>query len=116
MARIFENWQDHEYCYLTTTGRVTGKPHTIEIWFHCDEQNVWLFTEPDGKTDWVLNLKRDPNVRLRIGELEIDARAEVVDLPTDALEREKIADRYQHVEDGLQAWASGALVVYVTQI
>ena len=21
------------YCYLTTRGRVTGQPHTIEIWF-----------------------------------------------------------------------------------
>src|SRR5690606_17915662 len=24
------------YCYLTTTGRVTGRPHTIEIWFGHD--------------------------------------------------------------------------------
>jgi hypothetical protein len=21
------------FCYLTTTGRVSGRPHTIEIWF-----------------------------------------------------------------------------------
>ena len=25
------------YCYLTTTGRVTGKPHTIEIWFALEQ-------------------------------------------------------------------------------
>lgn len=24
---------DEDYCYLTTTGRVSGKPHTVEIWF-----------------------------------------------------------------------------------
>ncbi len=22
-----------DYCYLTTTGHVSSKPHTIEIWF-----------------------------------------------------------------------------------
>ena len=25
-----------QYCYLTTTGRVSGRPHTIEIWFGFD--------------------------------------------------------------------------------
>ena len=24
---------DEDFCYLTTTGRVTGRPHEIEIWF-----------------------------------------------------------------------------------
>ena len=29
---------DTEYCYLTTKGRRTGRPHRIEIWFvaHAD--------------------------------------------------------------------------------
>ena len=22
-----------QFCYLTTTGRVTGRPHEVEIWF-----------------------------------------------------------------------------------
>ena len=109
-----ENWQEHEYCYLTTVGRVTGKPHTIEIWFHCDESNVWLFTEPSGKADWVLNLRKQPSVKLRLGEREVDATAEVIALPQDAIERSKIAERYRKVEDGLEAWASSALVVRVT--
>ena len=28
-----ENLAQEEYCYLTTMGRVSGKPHRIEIWF-----------------------------------------------------------------------------------
>ncbi len=24
---------DEDVCYLTTTGRISGHPHTIEIWF-----------------------------------------------------------------------------------
>ena len=27
---------DDDFCYLTTTGRVTGEPHEIEIWFAVD--------------------------------------------------------------------------------
>jgi hypothetical protein len=29
----FDDLAGEQYCYLTTTGRVTAKPHTIEIWF-----------------------------------------------------------------------------------
>ena len=28
-----------DFCYLTTTGRVTGNPHRIEIWFALHEEN-----------------------------------------------------------------------------
>jgi hypothetical protein len=28
---------DEEFCYLTTTGRVTGRPHEIEIWFALED-------------------------------------------------------------------------------
>ncbi len=24
---------DEDFCYLTTTGRISGRAHTIEIWF-----------------------------------------------------------------------------------
>ena len=24
---------DEDYCYLTTTGRISGRPREIEIWF-----------------------------------------------------------------------------------
>ncbi len=31
-----------QYCYLTTTGRVTGRPHTIEIWFALDGGTLYM--------------------------------------------------------------------------
>lgn len=30
---MFERLGDEDMCYLTTTGRRTGTPHEIEIWF-----------------------------------------------------------------------------------
>ena len=32
---------DTDFCYLTTTGRVTGQPRTIEIWFATHQQRVY---------------------------------------------------------------------------
>lgn len=111
---LFHDWTSHQYCYLTTVGRVTGKPHTIEIWFVGHEGSAWLFTEPDGATDWVRNLRRQPLVKLRIGEKEVSARAEVVEVPADASVRSAIAARYGASDEGLDEWARSALVVRVT--
>jgi hypothetical protein len=33
---------DDEYCYLTTTGRRTGRPHRIEIWFGQRDRTFYL--------------------------------------------------------------------------
>jgi hypothetical protein len=30
---MFERLADEDFCYLTTTGRKSGKPHESEIWF-----------------------------------------------------------------------------------
>lgn len=111
---VFDGWARHQYCYLTTVGRVTGRPHTIEIWFVEHEGSAWLFTEPDGATDWVRNLRREPRVMLRVGLAEVVARADVVEVPENALVRRAVADRYKSTDDGLDGWARSAFVVRVT--
>ena len=35
---------DLDYCYVTTTGRRSGNPHTIEIWFALHEGRVYLLS------------------------------------------------------------------------
>jgi deazaflavin-dependent oxidoreductase (nitroreductase family) len=106
-----------EFCYLTTTGRVSGQPHTIEIWYVEHDGAVYLMAG-DAGSDWVRNLVRDPQVRLRIGEVESEASATVVDDVTDARQpvvRGSMADKYDEREpDGsLSSWARTALVVEV---
>jgi len=112
----FAGWEQHPYCYLTTVGRVSGRPHTIEIWFVVEAGSAWLLTEPDGGTDWVRNLRRAPQVRLRVGAVEVDATATVVDLPAQAAVRRALAERYRSTDDDLDAWAAGALAVRVTPL
>ena len=106
-----------EYCYLTTTGRVSGRPHTIEIWFVAHDGSAYLMAG-DARSDWVRNVRRDPVVGLRIAEVEVPAVARVIDEPADprqALLRAHMADKYDEREpDGsLSSWAQTAVLVQV---
>ncbi|MGZ4132527.1 MAG: nitroreductase/quinone reductase family protein, partial [Actinomycetota bacterium] len=66
------------YCYLTTTGRVTGRPHRIEIWFALSGGIVYVLAGDRERSDWVRNLLASPEVLLELaGELR-PAHARVV--------------------------------------
>ncbi len=41
-----------EFGYLTTVGRVTGRLHTIEIWFALHDRTVYMLAG-DHASDWV---------------------------------------------------------------
>ena len=36
-----------EFCYLTTRGRHTGRPHRIEIWFVAHDEGAYLLSDSD---------------------------------------------------------------------
>jgi deazaflavin-dependent oxidoreductase (nitroreductase family) len=102
-----------EYCYLTTTGRVTGKPHEIEIWFGLNNATLYLMSG-DGKSDWVKNLRKNPSVTVRIAKHTFSGTARLVkDEQQKMLARHMIADKYKEREaDGsLSEWAQTAVVV-----
>jgi deazaflavin-dependent oxidoreductase (nitroreductase family) len=104
---------DEEYAYLTTTGRRTGQPHTIEIWFAVDRGVVYMMAGGRDGSDWVRNLLAHPAVRLQIGEDDWDALARVVDAGTeeDARVRPLLRDKYASSSDDLVSWARTALPV-----
>jgi deazaflavin-dependent oxidoreductase (nitroreductase family) len=76
-------------CYLTTTGRKTGRPHEIEIWFGVLDATLYLISGNGPTADWYLNLVADPEVRVRIEGASRDGRARVV---SDAGERRRVGD------------------------
>jgi hypothetical protein len=49
-----------EFCYLTTTGRVSGRPHTIEIGFARRGSTLYLLSSGGDRADWVRNLGAQP--------------------------------------------------------
>jgi deazaflavin-dependent oxidoreductase (nitroreductase family) len=67
------------HLYLTTTGRRTGLPRRIEIWFTRHEGRYYLVAEHGLKAHWVQNLLVEPAVRARVGRGSFRGRARVVD-------------------------------------
>lgn len=70
---------DPKYLYLTTTGRRSGRPRQIEIWFTRHEGRYYLVAEHGSKARWVQNLLADPVVRVRVGARRFRGLARVVD-------------------------------------
>ena len=107
-----------EYCYVTTTGRVSGRPHRIEIWFGMQGQTLYLLSG-DGKSDWVKNMRVQPTVTVELGKRAFVAQARIVsDAQEDALARRLLAGKYQGWREGLpfSEWAQTALPVAIDLI
>lgn len=64
----------------------------------------------------MLNLRQDPRVKLRLEEMEVEARAEVVKVGVDEPVRRAVVERYRGSDDSIEEWARTALVVRVTPI
>lgn len=102
-----------DYCYLTTTGRVSGRAHEIEIWFGAKDSSIYLMAG-NHKSDWVLNALKKPRVSIRIAGHHFNGTAHLVnDVQEEMSVRYMIAEKYQEWEDGrtLSEWARTALVV-----
>src|SRR5215218_6596851 len=56
-----------EYAYLTTRGRRSGRPHTVELWFAPVGTSIWMIAGGGPSADWVANLLAAPAVTVRIG-------------------------------------------------
>lgn len=103
-----------DFCYLTTIGRVSGRPHTIEIWFVLYDHTVYMLAS-NHASDWVKNARRTPTVSLTIGGATFGGTARIVDQEAeDALARCLILAKYQpgYGED-LSDWGRTALPVAV---
>lgn len=84
------------YGYLTTTGRRTGNPHTVEIWFAVHDGTVYLLSGSGGRSDWAHNLRANPNVTFGVEGTEYRGTARpVTDPEEDAAAREVVVAKYQ---------------------
>ena len=104
------------YCYLSTTGRRTGRPHTIEIWFVLQEDIVFLLSGGGRRSDWVRNLTADPGVAVRLGDRTFVGEATVIDdAGEDHPVRRLMAGKYQRWREGrpLSGWARTSLMVRI---
>jgi deazaflavin-dependent oxidoreductase (nitroreductase family) len=111
----WSRFADEQFCYLTTRGRVTGRPHRIEIWFALDGDTLYLLSGGRERSDWVKNLRRTPEVTLELGGEGFTGQARIVDdSGEDERARALVHDKYAgSYGGGLTRWRRSALPVAV---
>jgi deazaflavin-dependent oxidoreductase (nitroreductase family) len=112
----FRGLAEESVCYLTTAGRVTGRPHEIEIWFALVPETYTLYMLSGGgdRSDWVKNLRRNPGVTVRIAQRRFAGLArEARDPEEDELARRLLVEKYESSPGSLENWRRRALPVVV---
>lgn len=89
--------------YLTTTGRRTGLPREIEIWFVTNGETLYVLAEHFHKAQWVKNIERNPRVIVRLGDRRFSATARVLDQDADRA----VWRRAQELEREKYGWGEG---------
>ena len=110
-----EHLDGDEYCYLTTTGRRSGQPHRIEIWYAADGDTLYLLSGGGRSSDWVQNLSADPVVLVEVNDDTRPARARVVEGGDEAEKaRSLLFAKYAPRYDGdLTRWRDRALPIAI---
>jgi hypothetical protein len=112
--------RDADELELVTTGRLSGQPHAVRLQFAFDGEFIWLRTgerpaAPDASgvrrrhaadraPDWLRNLERDPEARVRVGSSEMAARYEPSPDPSADLRRTVELLRAKYGADWVADW------------
>jgi deazaflavin-dependent oxidoreductase (nitroreductase family) len=91
--------------YLTTTGRVTGQPRQIEIWFTEHGGRFYLIAERES-ANWVRNIQSQPKVKVRVGDADLNAIARVVHHGRES----QLAATVKALFDAKYGWSDGLIV------
>jgi len=75
---------EEAFVYVTTTGRKSGLPREIEIWFVVRGGAIYILAEHGCGAQWVMNVLEQPRVKVKLGSVSFEATARVLDAATDA--------------------------------
>ena len=94
------------FLYLTTTGRNSGQPREIEIWFAGHGERYYLIAEHREQANWVRNILHDPRVLFRVRDDVSAGTGRVVDA-----EREtELWAKVRALFDKKYGWSDGLIV------
>ncbi|HEX2053561.1 MAG TPA: nitroreductase family deazaflavin-dependent oxidoreductase [Actinomycetota bacterium] len=105
---------DSAFCYVTTTGRRSGRPHTIEIWFAAAGPTLYVLAGGRERADWVRNLRANPTVGVRLADRQYRARARELEAGSEEDDRARrlVLGKYQAPgATDLESWGRTALAV-----
>jgi deazaflavin-dependent oxidoreductase (nitroreductase family) len=114
----FEEFAGEPYCYLTITGRTSGEPREIEIWFGTVGPCLYLMAGGRESAHWVRNLRKQPKAKVRISNRHFRIRGrKVTDPAEDALARRLLLEKYSPGYTGdLASWGRSALPIALDPI
>ena len=115
MSPDLQNLAEEDFCYLTTTGRNSGRPHTIEIWFALHEQTLYMLSGGRDKSDWVKIALHTPSVQIKINNTIFSGQARHVNnTEEDTLARKIVFEKYvPRSSDDLVDWSRTSLPIAV---
>jgi deazaflavin-dependent oxidoreductase (nitroreductase family) len=102
---------DAEFLYLTTTGRRSGQPREIEIWFTRHESRYYLIAEHRDSANWVQNLCANPEVHIRVAASSFEAKARVMEVKAEPA----LCKQIQALSEKKYGWGDG-LIVEITPV
>jgi deazaflavin-dependent oxidoreductase (nitroreductase family) len=104
-----------QFCYLTTRGRVSGRPRRIELWFALEGSTLYVLSGGGDRSDWVKNLRATPEATVELGTSRFTGRWRLVsDAAEDERARTLVHDKYAPSYGGdLSGWRRSALPVAV---
>ncbi len=110
-----ERVKDEKFIYLTTKGRKTGRPHTVELWFALAEERVFLSHEGE-RTDWMKNLAKEDAVSIRIGGIASAANARVAEGSARELGKKMLYEKYygRASKEVIDDWFDLSIVLELT--
>lgn len=111
------SFPDAQYCYLTTTGRVSGKGHTVELWYATspDKPTLYILAGGRERADWVRNIMQDAHVSVRAKGTTVAGIGRVVASGEEELQARKlvVAKYYRREYNPSGGWEAEALPVAI---
>ena len=101
---------------ITTTGRKSGEPRRIEIWYHRHDRRYFITGTP-GRRDWYANLVAHPEFTFHLkSSHEADLAATARAITNDEERRALLGPIIEGIggDRDLDEWVAGAPLVEVT--
>jgi len=73
-----EKFTSEKLIHVTTTGRKTRNPHTVELWFAVRNGKLYLSHE-GSETDWMKNIENNDQILFEIGGKNFTGRARILE-------------------------------------
>ena len=95
-----------KYLYLTTIGRISGKPREVEIWFCELKGKCYIVSHLFDCAQWVQNIQKNPKVSFRVGESTYEGQGRILD-PS---EEPELCAEVKRSSEEKYTWSDGLIV------